>query len=112
MKKDFIFTPILLVLIVLLALLKVTGLPAHIGISVAGVLILGAYTALTKKHWKMPVLEILMRVFYGIALISGIVVMNVHGVAALALIHRAGAALFVLALVILFAHKLIKSKKA
>ena len=30
MKKDFIFTPILLVIGILLGLLKVTGMPVHI----------------------------------------------------------------------------------
>lgn len=40
MKKDFIFAPILLVLGVLLGLLKVTGMPIHIALSVAGVIVL------------------------------------------------------------------------
>lgn len=112
MKKDVIFSPIMLLIGVLLFLLRVTGIGAHIAISIVGLAVLIVYAVLTKKDWKIPALEILMRVFYGIALISGIVVMNVHGIAALALIHRAGAVLFVLALVILFVHKLIQSKKA
>ena len=45
MKKDLIFAPIMLLVIILLALLKVTGLATHIGISVVGVLALGAYTS-------------------------------------------------------------------
>jgi hypothetical protein len=112
MKKDLIFSPIMLLIGVLLFLLRATGMGAHIAISIVGLAVLIVYAVLTKKDWKIPAIEILMRVFYGIALISGIVVMNVHGVAALALIHRAGAVLFVVTLVILFVHKLIKSKKA
>ena len=112
MKKDLIFTPVMLLIGVLLALLDVTGIPAHIGISVVGVMVLGAYTSLTKKTWKIPALEILMRVFYGIALISGIVIMNVHGIAALSIIHKAAATLFVVLLVVLFVHKWISAKKA
>jgi hypothetical protein len=112
MKKDVIFSPIMLLIGILLFLLRATGMGAHIAISIVGLAVLIVYAVLTKKDWKIPALEILMRVFYGIALISGIVVMNVHGIAALALIHRAGAVLFVLALVILFVHKLIQSKKA
>lgn len=112
MKKDLIFAPIMLLVGILLALLKVTGLPAHIAISVVGILVLGAYTSLTKKTWKVPALEILMRVFYGIALITGIVIMNVHGIAALAIVHKASAALFVVLLVVLFVHKLATAKKA
>ena len=74
MKKDFIFAPILLVIGVLLGLLKVTGMPVHIAISVVGVIVLVVYTVLTRKDWKIPALEIGMRVSYGIALISGVVI--------------------------------------
>ena len=112
MKKDFIFAPIMLLIGVLLFLLRATGMTAHIAISVLGVLVLIAYTVLTKKEWKIPALEIIMRAFYGIALITGIVIMNVHGIAVLALIHKISAALFVVALAALFVHKVIKSKKA
>lgn len=97
---------------VLLLLLRATGMTAHIAISVVGVLVLLAYTVLTKKDWKIPALEIVMRAFYGIALLTGVVIMNVHGVAALALIHKISAALFIVALAALFVHKLSKSKKA
>ena len=111
MKKDLIFAPIMLLVVILLALLKVTGLPAHMGISVMGVLVLGAYTALTKKNWKIPALEIIMRAFYGIALITGIVIMNVHGIAALAVIHKVSAALFMALLIVLLVTKAALRKK-
>ena len=111
MKKDMIFTPALLVIGILLFLLRATGLTAHMAISVVGILVLAAYTVLTKKDWKIPALEIIMRAFYGIALITGIVIMNVHGVAALAIIHKASAALFVILLAVLFVTKL-RTKKA
>lgn len=112
MKKDLIFAPIMLLVIILLALLKVTGLGAHIGIAVVGVLALGAYTSLTKKTWKIPALEIIMRACYGIALITGIVLMNVQGIAALAIVHKVSAALFAVLLIVLFVHKLAAAKKA
>ena len=112
MKKDLIFAPIMLLVIILLALLKVTGLAAHIGIAVVGVLALGAYTSLTKKNWKIPALEIIMRVFYGIALITGIVIKNVGGIAVLPIIHKASAALFAVLLIVLFVHKAATNKKA
>ena len=111
MKKDLIFTPLMLVDVVLLFLLKVTGLPAHIAVSVAGIAILAAYTALTKNEWKIPVMELIMRACYGIALISGIVVMNVEGIAAVAIAHKVSAALFAIVLIVLFVLKL-RSKKA
>lgn len=111
MKKDMIFTPILLLIAIGLFLLKATGLGAHIAIAVVGIVVLAAYTAATKKQWKIPALEILMRASYGIALVTGIVVMNVSGIAALAIVHKAFAALFVILLVVLFARKLAANKK-
>ena len=111
MKKDLIFAPVLLVVACLLGMLSYTGIAAHIGVSVVGVLALGAYTTLTKKSWKIPALEILMRVCYGIALITGIVIMNVAGIALLAIAHKASASLFAILLVVLFVLKL-RTKKA
>ena len=112
MKKDMIFAPILLIIGVLLFLLKTTGLTAHIAISVVGIVALAVYTVLTKKEWKIIALEIIMRASYGLALISGIVIMNVHGIAALAVLHKVFATLFVVLLLVLFVQKLLTSKKA
>ena len=111
MKKDLIFAPAMLVVGILLALLKVTGMGAHIAISVVGVLILGVYTAATKKQWKIPALEIIMRAFYGIALITGIVIMNIKGIIALAVIHKVSAVLFLALLIVLLASKAFAKKK-
>ena len=112
MKKDLIFTPIMLLIGVLLFLLKATGMTAHIAISVIGLLVLIAYAVLTKKEWKIPALEIIMTVFYGIALITGIVIMNVHGIAALSIIHKASAVLFMALIIVLLTHKVVTNKKA
>ena len=112
MKKDLIFAPIMLVIGVLLFLLKVTGMTAHIAVSVIGVLVLIVYAVLTKKEWKIPALEIAMRACYGLALISGVVIMNVAGVAVLAVLHKVLAALFVVLLIVLFVQKAIAAKKA
>ena len=111
MKKDFIFAPILLVLGVLLGLLKVTGMPIHIALSVAGVIVLIVYTVLTKKEWKIPALEVIMRAFYGIALLSGIVIMNVHGIAALAILHKVSALLFMVLMIVLLSMKAASKNK-
>ena len=112
MKKDLIFAPVMLVIGALLFMLRATGLTAHIVISVLGVFVLIAYAVLTKKDWKIPALEIIMRVFYGIALITGIVIMNVHGIAALAIIHKASAVLFMALMIVLLTHKVVMNKKA
>ena len=112
MKKDLIFAPALLIVGILLFLLNATGLTAHIVISVIGALILIAYSIITKKEWKIPALEIIMRAFYGIALISGIVILNVDGLSALAVIHKISAVLFLALLVVLFVLKAASKKKA
>ena len=112
MKKDLIFTPAILLIGVLLFLLRATGMTAHIAISVVGILVLIAYTVLTKKDWKIPALEIIMRAFYGVALITGIVILNVHGIAALAVIHKVSAVLFMALIIVLLTHKLVTTKRA
>ena len=112
MKKDLIFAPIMLLVGVALCLLKFTRMPVHIVLSVVGIVVLAVYTVLTKKEWKIPALEIVMRAFYGIALITGIVIMNVHGIAVLAIVHKVSAILFLASIVVLLASKLVSSKKA
>ena len=112
MKKDLIFAPAMLLIGALLFLLRATGMTAHIAVSVIGVLVLVGYAVLTKKEWKIPALEIIMRAFYGIALITGIVIMNVHGIAALAIIHKASAVLFMVLMIVLLVHKVATNKKA
>lgn len=110
MKKDLIFAPAMLVIGILLFLLRTTGMTAHIIISLLGLVTLVVYAITTIKEWKLPALEVLMRVFYGVALITGIVMRKVHGIAALGIVHKAGAALFALLLAALFVHKLITKK--
>ena len=109
MKKDLIFAPILIVVGILLGLIKVTGMTAHIILSIVGAIVLVAYTVLTKKEWKIPALEIAMRVSYGIALISGIV-LKIKYLAIVGVLHKIFAVLFIVALIVVFVHKLIVKK--
>ena len=53
-----------------------------------------------------------LRACYGIALITGIVLMNVSGIAALAIVHKVTATVFAVLLVVVVVHKLITAKKA
>ena len=112
MKKDLIFTPVMVIIGALLFLLRATGMIAHIAISIVGVLVLVAYAVLTKKEWKIPALEVIMRAFYGVALITGVVIMNVQGIIALAVIHKLSAVLCMALVIVLFVHKAITHKKA
>lgn len=112
MKKDLIFAPILVLVGCVLGMLQLTGMAAHIAASIVGVLALAVYTSLTKKEWKIPALEIIMRACYGIALITGIVLMNVEGILPLAIAHKVAAVLFVALLVVLLITKAVSKKKA
>jgi 4-hydroxybenzoate polyprenyltransferase len=98
----------LVIVAVLLFMLRATGMKVHIAVSVIGLVLLIAYTIATKKEWKKPALEILQRVCYGIALITGVVLMNVHGVVAVSIIHKISAVLFVVLLACVEIHKTIK----
>ena len=111
MKKNLIFTIILFLVAILLYLLKLTKLPVHIIVSVVGLAVLIAYTVMTKKEWKIPVLEIAMRVSYGLALITGVIVMNVHSVPFLGIVHKVLAILFTVLLIVLFVLKVVANKK-
>ena len=108
MKKNILFLIPILLVVVALFLLRATGMTAHIAVSVVGLVLLIVYTVATKKEWKKPALEILQRVCYGIALITGVVLMNVHGIAAVSVIHKISAVLFAVLWIGVEVHKAIK----
>ena len=108
MKKKVLFLVPMLIVAVLLFMLRATGMKVHIGVSLVGLVLLVTYTLATKKEWRNPALEIIKRVFYAIALITGVVLMNVHGIAAVSIIHKISAVLFVILLVVTEIHKAIK----
>ena len=108
MKKNILFLIPMLLVVVALFLLRATGMKVHIAVSVIGLVLLVAYTIATKKEWRNPLLEILQRVFYAIALITGALLMNVHGIAVLSIVHKISAVLFVIFLICTEIHKAIK----
>jgi len=108
MKKKLLFLIPMIIVAVLLFMLRATGMTAHIAVSVVGLVLLIAYTVATKKEWRNPALEILQRVCYAIALITGVVLMNVHGIAAISIIHKISAVLFVILLIVCEIQKVVK----
>ncbi len=108
MKKDILFLIPMLLVVAALFLLRATGMKVHIAVSVIGLLLLVAYTIATKKEWRNSALEIFQRVCYGIALITGVVLMNVHGITVISIIHKISAVLFVILLICTEIHKVIK----
>ena len=111
MKKKIIFSALMILATIALFMLKITKMPVHIGVSFVGLALLVALAILTRKTWKLPALEILSRVFYFIALITGIVLMNVHGVMVLSIVHKASAALFAVLFIFLFVQTLMAKKQ-
>ena len=105
MNKNFFFMLSMIAVSALLFMLRVTGLTAHILVSVLGLAILISYTLKTKKEWTKTPLEILMRVMYLVAIVTGGVLMKVHGIAALGIVHKIGAALFLVLLLALYIPK-------
>ena len=108
MKKKLLFLIPMIIVAALLFMLRATGMTAHIAVSVVGLVLLIVYTVATKKQWKCPALEIITRMFYAVALITGVVLMNVHGIAAVSVIHKISAVLFVILLICTEIHKVIK----
>ena len=108
MKKKLLFLIPMIIVAVVLFMLRATGMKVHIAVSVIGLVLLVAYALVTKKEWKCPALEIIQRVCYAIALITGVVLMNVHGVAAVSVVHKISAVLFAVLLIIAEIHKAIK----
>ena len=108
MKKKVLFLIPMIATIVLLFMLRATGMKVHIAVSVIGLSLLIGYTLATRKEWRNKKLEILQRVCYAIALITGVVLMNVHGIAAVSIVHKISAVLFVILLADVEIHKAIK----
>ena len=98
----------MVIIIVLLFMLRATGMTAHIALSVVGLAVLVAYALTTKKTWKCPALEILHRVCYAIALISGIALKGHCTFVAMPIAHKVGAVLFAVMLIVTEIHKAIK----
>lgn len=105
MNKHRIFLISMLLISILLFLLRLTGLVPHIIVSVIGLAIMIPLTIKTKADWKIPALEIIMRAMYLVAIVSGGVLMKLHGIAALSIAHKISAAIFSLLLLALYIPK-------
>ena len=105
MNKNRVFLISMLLVSALLFLLRLTGLIPHIIVSVIGLVIMIPLTIKTKSDWKIPALEIIMRAMYVAAIVSGGMLMKLHGVAALGIVHKISAAIFLLLLLVLYIPK-------
>ena len=102
MNKNRLFMIAMLAVALLLFALRMV---AHIIVSVVGLAIMIPFTLKTRCEWKKPALEIIMRVMYLIAIVTGGALMKIHGVAALGMVHKIGAAAFVILLLVLYIPK-------
>ena len=108
MNKNRFFLISMIAVSALLFLLRMTGLTVHMAVSVLGLAIMIPITVMTRKEWKIPALEVIMRVMYLVAIVTGGVLMKVHGVAALGIVHKIAAAAFVILLMVLYIPKMKK----
>ena len=106
-NKNLIFLIAMLVISVLLFLLRMTGLTAHIILSVLGLAVMVPLTLMTRKTWKFPAAEIAMRALYLVAIITGGMLMG--GIGGIALVHKIASALFVVVLLLLYVPKVTKA---
>ena len=105
MNKNRVLLVGMTVVTALLFALRLTGIVPHILVSIAGLAVMIPITLKTKAEWKKPVSEVLMRVLYLIAVVTGGVLMKVHGVAALGIAHKVSAVLFFVLLLVLYIPK-------
>ncbi len=87
---------------VALFLLRFTTMTGHIAISVAATVVLILYTAIDKKNWKIPVLEYVARISFGIAMISGVVMKAGVYNSGISVAHKLTAVLYLLLLIVGF----------
>ncbi len=87
---------------VALFLLRFTTMTGHIAISVAATIVLIFYTAVDKKSWKIPVLEYVARISFGIAMISGVVMKAGVYNSGISVAHKITAVLYLLLIIIAF----------
>ena len=105
MKKNCLFLIAMVVVSLLLFLLRMTGLTAHMIVSILGLAVMIPFTLKTKSTWSKTPLEILMRVMYLVAIVTGGALMKVHGLALLGVVHKIGAVLFLVLLLVLYIPK-------
>jgi low affinity Fe/Cu permease len=105
MNKNRIFLIAMSVISVLLFLFRVTGRPAHFAIAVVGLVVMVPLTAATRKGWKNPAPEVIMRAMYLAALVTGGPLMNNSDAPVLGIVHKVSAALFVVLLLALYLPK-------
>ena len=108
MKKNLFFLISMVIVSVLLFLLRYTGLVPHIVISVIGLVLMILLTVKNTKSWKIPALEVIMRIAYFVAIVTGGLIMKIHNVPMLSIAHKIGAVIFVLLLLVLYIPKVIK----
>ena len=105
MNKNRFFLISMIIVSALLCALRTTGLTAHIVVSVVGLVIMIPITIATRKGWKIPALEVIMRAMYLVAVVTGGALMKIHGVPVINIVHKIGAAVFMILLLVLYIPK-------
>lgn len=93
-----------------LALLRYTGIVAHVVISAIALIVMVVCAVVGKKDWKTPELEIAYRAFFLIALVTGIVMAASGKAGAIAIAHKTAWGIFAASFIVNFVFKLAKKK--
>ena len=116
MLKTILYTVFMVIISVLLFLLKITGMKMHIVLGILALIITIVYTLLIKKDLKELskkniVMEILMRVCFAVALITGFLLKPFGTFLIISIIHKFAAIIFVVMLLVINIRKIFIDKK-
>lgn len=105
MIGTILYTIIMLIISVLLFALKFTGMKIHIVLGILACIITIVYTLLIRKEIKeyskkSIVIEVAMRVFLAIALITGFLLKPFGTIVFISIIHKASAVVFAILLLL------------
>ena len=116
MIGTILYTIIMLTISVLLFALKFTGMKIHIILGIGACVITIIYTLLIKRKLKEStkkniVIEVLMRVFLALALITGFLLKPFGGIVVISIIHKISAIVFVILLSLINIKKIFSQQR-
>ena len=116
MIKTILYTIFMIIILILLFLLKVTGMKLHIVFGILALIITITYTLLIRKNLKeyskkSIIMEILMRICLAIALITGFLFKPFGTVFVISIIHKIAAIVFTILLLAININKIFIKKK-
>lgn len=115
MIKTILYTLSMIIISILLFALKFTGMRIHIGLGIVACIITIIYTlSIRNKLKEYPrktiMTEVAMRVFLGVALITGFLLRPFGTLVVISIIHKISAVLFVILLLVINIKKIVNKQ--